>query len=162
MLLELLMMNREDVIQAINQKFREMSTETIMFHQAVADVLGLHITDHKGLDLIYRYGPMPAGRLGELTGLTTGPVTGIIDRLEKAGYVRRVNDPKDRRITIIEPTRNKKLERKLEAIFTPISIRMHKLLSSYSDNELAFLFEVLTKSLEQSHDELMKLRRMHK
>jgi DNA-binding MarR family transcriptional regulator len=155
-------MNREDVIQAINQKFREMSTETIMFHQAIADVLGLHITDHKGLDLIYRYGPMPAGRLAELTRLTTGAVTGIIDRLEKAGYVRRVNDPKDRRITIIEPTRNKKLERKLEAIFTPISIRMHKLLSSYSDNELAFLFEVLTKSLEQSHDELMKLRRMQK
>jgi len=155
-------MNREDVIQAINQKFREMSTETIMFHQAVADVLGLNITDHKGLDLIYRCGPMPAGRLAELTGLTTGAVTGIIDRLEKAGYVRRVNDPKDRRITIIEPTRNKKLERKLEAIFTPISIRMHKLLSSYSDNELAFLFDVLTKSLEQSHDELMKLRRMHK
>ena len=156
------MMNREDVIQAINQKFREMSTETIMFRQAVADVLGLNITDHKGLDLIYRCGPMPAGRLAELTGLTTGAVTGIIDRLEKAGYVRRVNDPKDRRITIIEPTRNKKLERKLEAIFTPISIRMHKLLSSYSDNELAFLFDVLTKSLEQSHDELMKLRRMHK
>jgi DNA-binding MarR family transcriptional regulator len=156
------MMNREDVIQAINQKFREMSTETIMFHQAIADVLGLYITDHKGLDLIYRYGPMPAGRLAELTGLTTGAVTGIIDRLEKAGYVRRVNDPKDRRITIIEPTRNKKLERKLEAIFTPISIRMRKLLSSYSDNELAFLFDVLTKSLEQSHDELMKLRRMHK
>ena len=46
-------MNQEDIIQAINQKFREMSTETIMFHQAVADVLGLHITDHKGLDLIY-------------------------------------------------------------------------------------------------------------
>ena len=95
-------MNHQDVIQAINQKFREMSTETIMFHQAVADALGLHITDHKGLDLIYRYGPMPAGRLAELTGLTTGAVTGIIDRLEKAGYVRRVNDPKDRRITIIE------------------------------------------------------------
>jgi DNA-binding MarR family transcriptional regulator len=99
-------MIREDIIQAINQKFREMSTETIMFHQAVADVLGLHITDHKGLDLIYRYGPMPAGRLAELTGLTTGAVTGIVDRLEKAGYVRRVNDPKDRRITIIELIRN--------------------------------------------------------
>jgi DNA-binding MarR family transcriptional regulator len=156
------MMNREDVIQAINQKFREISTETIMFHQAVADVLGLHITDHKGLDLIYRYGPMPAGRLAELTGLTTGAVTGIIDRLEEAGYVRRVNDPKDRRKTIIEPTKNKKLERNLEAIFTPISIRMHKLLSSYSDNELVFLFDVLTRSLEQSHDELMKLCSTHK
>jgi len=47
---------------------------------------------------------MPAGRLADLTGLTTGAVTGIIDRLEKAGYVRRVNDPRDRRITIIKPT----------------------------------------------------------
>jgi DNA-binding MarR family transcriptional regulator len=155
-------MNRQDIIQAINQKFREISTETIMFHQAVADVLGLHITDHKGLDIIYRYGPMPAGRLAELTGLTTGAVTGIIDRLEKAGYVRRLNDPKDRRRTIVEPTRNKKLERKLEDIFTPLSMRMHQLLSSYSDNELAFLFDILSKSLEQSHEELMKLRRAHK
>lgn len=156
------MMNREVIIQAINQKFREISTETIMFHQAIADVLGLHITDHKVLDFIYRYGPMPAGRLSELTSLTTGAVTGIIDRLEKAGYVRRVNDPKDRRRTIIELTRNKKLQRKLEDIFTPLSMRMNKVLSSYSDNELAFLFNVLTKSLEQSHEELMKLRRVHK
>jgi DNA-binding MarR family transcriptional regulator len=155
-------MNREGIIQAINQKFREISTETIMFHQAIADVLGLHITDHKGLDLIYQYGPMSAGRLSELTGLTTGAVTGIIDRLEKAGYVRRVNDPKDRRRTIIELTRNKILERKLEDIFTPLRNRMYKVLSSYSDNELAFLFNVLTKSLEQSHEELMKLRRVHK
>jgi hypothetical protein len=73
-----------------------------------------------------------------------------------------VNDPKDRRRTIIELTRNKKLQRKLEDIFTPLSMRMHKVLSSYSDNELAFLFNVLTKSLEQSHEELMKLRRVHK
>jgi DNA-binding MarR family transcriptional regulator len=148
--------------QAINNKFREMSTETIMFHQAVADVLGLHINDHKCLDLIYHFGAMPAGRLAELTGLTTGAVTGIIDRLEKAGYVRRANDPKDRRRTIVEPTRNKRLERKLELIFNPLSDRMQKLMSSYSDNQLAFLFDVLTKSLDESHEELMKLRRLHK
>jgi DNA-binding MarR family transcriptional regulator len=149
---------REEIIQAIIEKRREMSTETIMFHQAVADELGLHITDHKCLDLIRYYGAMPAGGLAELTGLTTGAVTGIIDRLEKAGYVRRANDPKDRRRTIVEPTRNKKLERKIEMIFTPFHERMHKLLTSYSDSELAFLLDVLTKSLDQSHQELMKLR----
>src|SRR5919204_5922500 len=127
-------MEREEIIQAIIDKRREMSTKTIMFHQAVADTLGLHITDHKCLDLIRQYGAMPAGRLGELTGLTTGAVTGIIDRLEKAGYVRRANDPKDRRRTIVEPTRNKRLERKLELIFMPLHERMHKLLSFYTDN----------------------------
>ena len=146
------------MIQAINDKLRETSTETIMFHQAVADVLGLHITDHKCLDIIYRYGAMPAGRLAELTGLTTGAVTGIIDRLEKSGYVRRTDDPKDRRRIIVGPTRNKKLERKLEAIFAPLAERMHKLLSSCSDSELVFLLDILTRTLEQSHQELMKLR----
>ena len=152
------MNKREEIIQAIIEKRREMSTETIMFHQAVADILGLHITDHKCLDLIYRYGAMPAGRLAELTGLTTGAVTGIIDRLEGAGYVRRTDDPKDRRRIIVEPTKNKKWERKIEAIFIPLHERMHKLLSSYSDSELAFLLDVLTKTLDQSHQELMKLR----
>src|ERR671939_1160989 len=109
-------MIHEEIIQSIVNKFREMSMETILFHQAVADVLGLHITDHKCLDLIHRFGAMPAGRLGELTGLTTGAVTGIIDRLEEAGYARRTNDPKDRRRTIVEPIRNRKLESKMEMI----------------------------------------------
>jgi DNA-binding MarR family transcriptional regulator len=156
------MNKREEIIQAIIEKRREMSTETIMFHQAVADILGLHITDHKCLDLIHRYGAMPAGRLAELTGLTTGAVTGIIDRLEEAGYVRRTDDPKDRRRIIVKPAKNKKWERKIEAIFIPLHERMRKLLSSYSDSELDFLLDVLTKTLDQSHQELMKLRGLQK
>jgi DNA-binding MarR family transcriptional regulator len=155
-------MKREDTIQAINEKFREMSTETIIFHQAVADILGLHVTDHKCLDFIYRFGAMPAGRLAELTGLTTGAITGIIDRLEEAGYVRRTNDPKDRRRTIVEPTRNKKLEKKIEVLFIPLRDRMHKLLSSYSDSELAFLLDATTEMLEQTREESIKLRRLEK
>jgi DNA-binding MarR family transcriptional regulator len=151
-------MKREEIIEAINQKFREMSTETIMFHQAVADALGLHITDHKSYDLISLFGAMPAGRLGELTGLTTGAVTGIIDRLEEAGYVRRTDDPKDRRRTIVEPIRNKKLERKIEAIFIPLHERMRKLLSSYSDSELAFLLDATTEFIDQTREESTKLR----
>ena len=155
-------MRKEEIIEDINDKFREMSTETIMFHQAVADILGLHITDHKCLDFIYRFGAMPAGRLADLTGLTTGAVTGIIDRLEKAGYVRRISDPKDRRRTIVEPTRNKKLERKLELIFIPLRKRMHKILSSYSDSELAFLLNTTTEMLEQTREESKKLRSQEK
>jgi DNA-binding MarR family transcriptional regulator len=155
-------MKREEVIQAIVVKFREMSTQTIMFHQTVADILGLHITDHKSLDIIYRFGAMPAGKLGELTGLTTGGVTGIIDRLEEAGYVRRTNDPKDRRRTIVEPTGNKKLERKIEGIFIPLHERMHKLLASYSDIELAFLLDAMTEFLKLTRNESEKLRSQEK
>src|SRR5829696_8832095 len=143
-------MKREETIHTIIDRFREMSTETIMFHQAVADELGLYITHHKYLDLVHRFGAMPAGRLAELTSLTTGAVTGMIDRLEKAGYVRRTNDPKDRRKTIVEPISNKRLERKIELLFIPLRDRMHKLLSSYSDSELAFLLDATTEMLEQT------------
>ena len=155
-------MKREELMQAITEKFREMSTETIMFHQAVADVLGLHITDHKSLDIIHRFGAMPAGKLGELTGLTTGAVTGIIDRLEEAGYVRRTNDPKDRRRTIVEPTRHRKWERKIEMIFMPLHERMNKLLSSYSDSELAFLLDATTEFIVQTREESKRLQNLRK
>jgi DNA-binding MarR family transcriptional regulator len=151
-------MKREETIHSIVDKFREMSIETIMFHQAVADVLGLHITDHKCLDLLHRFGAMPAGKLGELTGLTTGAVTGIIDRLEQAGYARRINDPNDRRKTIVEPTKNKKLEGKVDMIFTPLHERMYRLLSSYNDNELAFLLDAITQFIEQTREESKRLR----
>ena len=153
-------MKREEIIQAINDKLKEMSIETIVFHQAVADVLGIHITDHKCLDLLYHFGAMPAGKLGELTGLTTGAVTGAIDRLEKAGYARRANDPKDRRLTIVEPTRNKKYKKKIEIVFAPLHEKMYKLLSSYSDGELAFLLNATTEITSQIHKDSKRLRGM--
>jgi DNA-binding MarR family transcriptional regulator len=153
-------MNREETIQIIVDRFREMSTETVMFHQTVADELGLYITDHKCMDIIHRFGAMPAGRLGEMTGLTTGAITGMIDRLEKAGYVRRTNDPKDRRKTIVEPVRNKKLEKKIEMIFMPLHERMHKFLSSYSDSELTLLLDAMTKLIVQTREESKRLRNL--
>ncbi len=121
-------MKREEIIQAIVDKFREMSLETIMFHQAVADVLGLH----------------------------------IIDRLEHQGYARRTNDPKDRRRTIVEPIANRKLERKIETTFKPLHERMHDILSSYADSELAFLFDAMTKFIEQTRQESKRLRASQK
>ncbi len=88
----------------------------------------------------------------------SGGVTGIIDRLEEAGYVRRVNDPRDRRRTIIEPTRNKKLDSKLQVIFMPLHERTHMLLSSYSDSELTFLIDVTTKLIDQISEESKRIR----
>jgi DNA-binding MarR family transcriptional regulator len=153
-------MERDEIIHTVREKFTEMSTETLLFHQALADLLSFHITDHRCMHFLHTHGPMPAGRLAELTGLTTAAVTGIIDRLEEAGYVRRVNDPKDRRRTIVEPIRNNKLERKIEKIFTPFHEKMHKLLSSYSDGELTFLLDVMNKSIELTREESKKIRSM--
>jgi DNA-binding MarR family transcriptional regulator len=82
---------------------RESSTLAVLRHARVAERMGLSATDHKALDLAARaQGPLTAGRIARLTGLSTGAVTGVIDRLERAGYVRRVRDAQDRRKVLVE------------------------------------------------------------
>ncbi|WP_410618349.1 MarR family winged helix-turn-helix transcriptional regulator [Amycolatopsis sp. cmx-8-4] len=82
---------------------RESSTLTVLRHARIAERMGLSGTDHKTLDLVAQAaGPLTAGRIAELTGLSTGAVTGVIDRLEKVGLVRRVRDPEDRRKVLVE------------------------------------------------------------
>src|SRR6266852_1771624 len=94
---------RAVLLAALFREFREMSAATIMFHQAIADRLGMNITDHKCADILSRTGPITAGELAQRTGLTTGAITGVIDRLEKAGFVCRAKDPSDRRRVILSP-----------------------------------------------------------
>ncbi|HEY7622160.1 MAG TPA: MarR family transcriptional regulator [Solirubrobacteraceae bacterium] len=83
---------------------RRSQNATDRFDQAVADAIGINRTDMRCLDVIQREGPVPAGRLAEETGLTTGAITTVLDRLERAGYARRVRDPSDRRRVLVEVT----------------------------------------------------------
>ncbi|WP_158848441.1 MarR family winged helix-turn-helix transcriptional regulator [Saccharothrix deserti] len=94
-----------DVLERFSLYARETSALTVLFHSRVAERMGLSPTDEKCLDLAMRAdGPITAGRIAELSGLSTGAVTGVIDRLERAGYVRRVRDPHDRRKVLVEVT----------------------------------------------------------
>lgn len=74
------------------------------FDQAVADALGLNRTDLRCLDFLDREGPLTAGRLAEVTGLTTGAMTTVLDRLERSDIARRVRDGADRRRVLVELT----------------------------------------------------------
>ncbi|WP_434451316.1 MarR family winged helix-turn-helix transcriptional regulator [Lentzea sp. E54] len=94
-----------EVLERFTWYMREHSALTVMFHTKVAEQMGVSATDEKCLDLAMRAGgPVTAGRIAELSGLSTGAVTGVIDRLERAGYVRRVRDPHDRRKVLVEVT----------------------------------------------------------
>jgi DNA-binding MarR family transcriptional regulator len=85
-------------------EFRASQNATDRFDQAVADTLGLNRTDLRVIDIVEREGRLTAGQLAERTGLTTGAVTTVIDRLEEAGYARRVRDTEDRRRVFVEVT----------------------------------------------------------
>src|SRR6516162_7520928 len=80
---------------------RRHSTAVVMFHHAVAERLGLGPTDHKCLDLLRDRGAMAGSDLAAITGLTSGAITGVVARLERAGYLRREQDPLDGRKQIL-------------------------------------------------------------
>jgi DNA-binding MarR family transcriptional regulator len=135
-----------------------ISSEAIFLHQAIADTLGLNITDHKCVSLISRFGPMTAGKLAELSGLTTGAITGVIDRLEKIGYAERIPNPEDRRVIFVELTQGNEVEKKMRSIFSRMSKKMEKIFANFTDEELAFILKYLTMTVNASHQVTLDLK----
>src|SRR6185436_13668257 len=93
---------KRDSIDSVIRSLRRVNLQGSFFGQTVAIRFGLSESDVDALELLIDTGAATAGRLAELMGLTTGAVTRVIDRLERAGYVRRVPDPTDRRRVIVE------------------------------------------------------------
>jgi DNA-binding MarR family transcriptional regulator len=93
---------RERLLDELSVVSRRYMASYAMFNQAVADHLGLHPTDLQCLNLLtLERGPVTTGRVAELTGLTTGSATRLVDRLERAGYVVRERDAADRRRVLV-------------------------------------------------------------
>src|SRR5690348_4151309 len=93
--------DRDALAATLTDALREVSSLGVLLSQSVADRLGIGSSDLESLGFLSRDRAMTAGRLAQLTGLTTGAITGLVDRLERAGYVRREPDPHDRRRVII-------------------------------------------------------------
>jgi DNA-binding MarR family transcriptional regulator len=148
---------RTELLLELNEGFRQLSAATILFHQAIADRLGMNITDHKCADVLARHGPMTAGDLASYTGLTTGAITGVIDRLENAGFVRRVADPKDRRRVIVEPLLVR-MEQVIAPLFQSMARSATELCKHYSTEELAVIHDFTVRCQELAMDETRKLR----
>ena len=149
---------RQALIDAVSDSSRELSTWTVLFHSAIAAQVGLNITDHKCLDILFHTGAMTAGQLAEITGLTTGAVTGVIDRLEAAGYARRARDPHDRRRVIVEPL-PETAARTLGPLFQRFLDHYRPLLEGYSDEDLRKLEDFLSASVVYLKEEIALLRK---
>src|SRR5260370_17791759 len=87
--------------EIVGRLARRHSTAVVLFHHVVAERLGLGPTDHKCLDLVRERGAMAGSDLSAITGLTSGAITGVVARLERAGYLRRGPDPRDGRKQIL-------------------------------------------------------------
>lgn len=148
---------RVKLLTDLDREFRQASGLGVVFSQAVAARLGITGSDLECLDFIgLRGGVASAGELAEATGLTTGAVTGMIDRLERAGFAERDRDPADRRKVLVRLL--SAAEKRIAPIYTSLQHSMQELLSQYSDEELTLLHDFASKSGRIMAEEIAKQR----
>lgn len=138
--------SRAELVRRLVTTVRRQVAWTVLHNQALADRLGMGLTDLHCVNLLDLEGPMTAGRLAELMGLTTGAVTGVLDRLERAGMVRREADPSDRR-RVVARLVPEGMER-VSAAYAAVGAETHALYSSYAEEQLALLVDYTRRSME--------------
>lgn len=138
---------------------RRMGAATVSFNNAVAELAGLNRTDYECMDVLDAEGPCTAGRLAEATGLTTGAITGVVDRLEAAGLARRSRDPDDRRRVIVELSGASALADEMMAeAFGPLMVAMQEVVDGASDEELASFARLAEQTTTVLRDAAVRLR----
>jgi DNA-binding MarR family transcriptional regulator len=137
---------------------RELSTAVVFFHEAIAARLHMSAGEWRCYTLLGQHGAVTASRLAELSGFTTGAITGIVDRLERAGCVRRWPNPEDRRSVILYPLRLKETERRTRPIFDSLGRAMNAIAAGYSSKELAAIASYLTQTIHALHSETRRLK----
>jgi DNA-binding MarR family transcriptional regulator len=150
---------RAELSDAVLVAGRSLGNSSSMLLAACADRLGLHSTDWGCVLLLNEALPEPltAGQLAELTGLTTGAVTGVLDRLEGAGFVSRARDPGDRRRVVVHLVPESMA--RVGPMFEGLIADLRALHGDYSDEELAVFADILTCSSEIMRTHARGIRR---
>lgn len=153
--------NRSTDVEELARQFRQFYGLGASFFRVAAARTGKTVTDMQVLDILDSSGPTTAGNLAELTGLTTGATTGLLNRLEEAGLVRRERDPEDGRRIIVRLVRDKDAKDdigEISAIFDPLWESWEEMVSRYSDEQIAFLLDFLKRSNGISRREMARLQ----
>jgi DNA-binding MarR family transcriptional regulator len=138
--------SRAALMQELEHAVRKSSALGVIFGQTVANAVGISSSDLECLDFLNIEGRVTAGRLAELTGLTTGAITGLVDRMQKAGLVRRERDEEDRRkvyIAIVPEALGK-----IASYYAPLQKAVTKNWEGYSDAELKLLLRFMTQGYD--------------
>ena len=147
---------RAEILDSLARVGREHSDATVLFHSTVAERLGLHPTDYKVLGMLERTGPATAGEIARASGLAPASITNLIDRLVQKGFVRRSEDPDDRRRVLVEPTRV--LLTRARTMFASTQRSLARMWERYSDRELAIIANFLASNAERLRHETERTR----
>ena len=149
---------KSELLDDLVREFRTSGNQDDAFDHLAAERLGVNETDLHCLNIVENAGGITAGKLAVLSGLTTGAVTGVIDRLEHRGFARRVPDPEDRRRVRVEVTRA--FYARADKIWGPVRADWGRALAKFSNEELELITEFLRASNEVGRHHLDGLREM--
>jgi DNA-binding MarR family transcriptional regulator len=135
---------REELLKDLNQALRKVSAQSVLLSDAVARLAGLTSTDLECLDLLLLSGVTTAGALAAHTGLTTGAITAVIDRMERAGFARRQRDPNDRRRVLVEAL--PRYVQEIGPLYRGLAESTETLHSQYDDRQLALVVDYLSRA----------------
>lgn len=147
---------KADLLNDINQQLRKFSTRNVLFQQNIAQSMGLVHTDLKTADILNEKGPLTAGDISQITGLSTGSVTALLDRLEHAGFIKREKDPNDRRKVIIVPI--KEQQDLIKARYSSIANATKEYCERYDEKELELILQFTTDITHIIEEEINKAR----
>lgn len=136
------MKSKKELIEELNQSMQRTGTLTVLHTNAVADKIGLSATEFESMDIISRHQPMSAGSLAQYCGLTTGAITGIVDRLERAGLVHRMRDPQDRRRVFLKPIDDEEKSRRVRELYCPMAQAFERVMAKRTPEQIEFLISV--------------------
>lgn len=139
-------LRKQELVEQVGVAVRRMGAQSVIASRTIADRFGMHTTDLEVLDLIFLRGAVSAGELADATGLTSGSVTALIDRLSRAGYVERCDDPSDRRKVLVR-IRHEAIE-PIKATYASMQKAMHRLWSTFESHELERIIDFITRSTE--------------
>jgi len=148
---------RAQLAARFGEGFRKTASLMQLMGQAAADRIGLNATDLNCLNILSFSGELTAGELARETGLTTASITGVADRLEEAGYVRRERDPKDRRRVVIRLVLESAL-RDVAPVFLPLIQSWQGIVDRYTDDELRVIVEFYGQMEQVIRNHLVRLR----
>lgn len=149
-------MDNDDILKQVRKLSQQYAYTSIQMHEAIARKAGLPGTDHKYLGFLLQKGQMTAGELSNLTGLTTGAVTGLIDRFEKKKLVKRQFAENDRRKVIIVPN-TKNITALLVPLYKEFRSKSEKLIASFSDKEIKIMEAYFLKAIEIMNETTKKV-----
>lgn len=136
-----------DNVIAVRRAGQQYAYTSLQMHETIARMAGFPGTDHKYLGFFLQKGSLTAGELATLSGLTTGAVTGLIDRFEKKKLVKRQFDKEDRRKVIIVPD-SKKIKALFEPYYKDFQNETDKLIATFSSSEIETIKTYLLKSID--------------